>query len=103
MSGAAVFGVWGAGAYMLLIQLAPQPAGSVVYWSANAALLTWGATLCWRRMRLPYAAASMAVVAAGSAAMVGFAWAGHVMPSLPWSAWDVIRGRHIPTVHTSAK
>ena len=140
MSGAAVFGMWGAVAYSLLVQLAPQPAGSIVYWSAIAALLLWGSTLCWRRMRLPLSTAAMAIPAVASAMVAVLAAAGHIFPMLPlvwwmalgacmmapavlfmiearvnrdkwqqWkshveraSAWDAIRGRHIPVLHTSA-
>ena len=135
MSGAAWFGVWTGLAYALLVQLGPQPYGVVVYFAATAALLTWGAFLCWRRMRLACSAAAMAISAIGSAIVAVLALAGTVFPWLtvsqwivvgactaaPWvlfaiesrlnrekwqrwkahvekaSAWDAIRGRHIPS------
>lgn len=149
MSGAAWFGVWGAVAWFLLIDLAPQPGGAIVYWTACTALLLWGSALCWRRMRLPYATASMAVGAVASVMWGFLAAAGYrfytfgadPVATMPWeawvvnglcvaasailfmiesrvhrdawlkwkmyaegtSAWDAVRGRHIPPLHVSDK
>jgi hypothetical protein len=88
MWGAAVYGFFlGVGA-VLLMKFAPQPYGSIVWWGFFAGQLTWGATLCWRRTRLPFATASMAIGAATSAMLAGLAMAGHVFPDLP-RAWRV--------------
>lgn len=87
MRGAAAYGFFlGIGAVMFT-QLAPQPSGSIVWWGFFTMQLTWGAVSCWRRTRLPFAAAAMASAAATSAMLAGLAAAGHVFPDLPRVWW----------------
>jgi len=87
MKGAAVYGFfWGLGA-VFLTRIAPQPAGSVIWWGVLAVQLTWGATRCWRRTGLPFASAAMAIGAAGSALLAVLATQGRVFPNLPLQWW----------------
>ena len=64
MQAAALYGVLISLASVAFLDIAPQPAGAVVFWTLMAAQLIRGATLCWWRMRLAWAASSMLVGAA---------------------------------------
>jgi ABC-type polysaccharide/polyol phosphate export permease len=87
MLGAAVYGFFlGLGA-LLFIQLAPQPSGLILWWGFFAIQLTWGASLCWRRTRLPFATTAMVIAAASSGTLAVLAAVGHVFPDLPRTWW----------------
>jgi hypothetical protein len=90
MRGGAAFGFWVGLAWGALTMVAPQPYGAIVYWLATVALLICGSTLCWRRMRLPYAAASMAIAAAGSVVLAAMEIAGYRFPFVPWQTWAAL-------------
>ncbi len=72
---------------VLLHHLLAEPTGSIIWWTAVAVQLTWGASLCWRRTGLPFATAAMAIGAATSACLVALAASGHVFPDLPVTWW----------------
>ena len=92
MWGSAVYGFFlGVGA-LLFVQTAPQPFGSIVWWGFFEGQLTWGAVLCWRRTRLPFASAAMAIAAASSGMLAALAVAGHVFPDLPRAWWVPVGG-----------
>ena len=92
MWGSAVYGFFlGIGA-LLFIRAAPQPAGSFLWWGFFGVQLTWGAALCWRRTRLPFATAATAIAAATSCLLAGLAVAGHVFPDLPRAWWVAVGG-----------
>lgn len=83
MWGSAIYGFFlGVGA-VLFLQAAPQPAGSILCWGFLAGQLTWSATVCWRRTRLPFATAAMAVAGVTSALLAVLAAVGSVFPDLP--------------------
>ncbi len=87
MWGSAVYGFFlGVGA-LLFMRVAPQPAGSILWWGFFAGLLTWGAALCWRRTRLPYATGGMAIAGATSGILAALAAAGQVFPNLSPVGW----------------
>ena len=73
-----------------LTEKAPQPLGSVVFWSLLVVQFAYGAVVCWRRTGLPYATASLGVWAAGSALLALLAANGHVLPNLSSAGWVVI-------------
>ena len=83
MRGAAVYGFIVGLVVLFLSRIAPQPAGSVIWWSVLAVQLTWGSTRCWRRTGLPFASAAMAIGAAASALLAVLATQGRVFPNLP--------------------
>lgn len=87
MWGSAIYGFVGALITMLFLEVAPQPAGSMIWWGFLAAQLTWTALLCWRRTRLPFATAAMALGAAGSATLAALAAAGYALPEFPRVWW----------------
>jgi len=87
MLGAKNYGYFLGIACFLLIRVAPQPGGSIVWWSFLAVQLTWGATICWRRTGLPFASAAMGIGAICSALLAVLASAGHVFPDLPIEWW----------------
>ena len=87
MWGSALYGLFGGIAFALLAQAAPQPAGSIIWWSFLAGQLTWGAAVCWRRTGLPFATAAMAISAVDSALLAVLAGTGHVFPDLPLRWW----------------
>jgi hypothetical protein len=85
--GSAIYGFFlGVGA-LLFIQIAPQPVGSILWWGFFAGQLTWGAALCRRRTRLPFATAAIVIAAATSGMLTALAAAGHVFPDLPREWW----------------
>ncbi len=49
--------------------------------------LTWGATVCWRRTRLPFATAAMADGAATCAVLAALPIGGHILPNVPSARW----------------
>jgi len=83
MVGSAMYGlVLGAG-FFALTTLAPQPVGSAVWWSLLAGQLSWGASITWRRTRLPFATAAM-LAGAGASAIVAVATVlGYAFSFLP--------------------
>jgi hypothetical protein len=85
-----MYGLFAGFSASLMLVVAPQPAGSILWWGFLAGQLTWGAALCWRKMRLPYATAGLAIGAAASATLAGLAAAGHVFPRLPGPWWVFI-------------
>lgn len=87
MGGSAIYGFFlGIGA-ILLIQAAPQPIGSIVWWGFFAGHLGWAAGVCWRRTGLPNATAAMGIAAMTSGVLAALAAAGHVFPDLPIRWW----------------
>lgn len=66
MSAAAVYGFFLGISWVLFFRVAPQPLGSIVWWGFFTGQLIWGAALCWRRTRLPFATAALAIAAATS-------------------------------------
>lgn len=87
MWGSVLYGLFlGVGA-LLFMQVAPQPAGSLLWWGFFAGQLTWGAALCWRRTGLPFATAAMAIAAATAGMLVALAPVGHTFPDLPSTWW----------------
>src|SRR5471032_1568641 len=91
MSGSAAYGFLLGIGFVLISRVAPQPAGSIVWWSLLAVQLTRGSTICWRRTGLPFASAAMAIGAVESSLLAALAAAGHIFPDLP-SAWWVPMG-----------
>ena len=87
MSGSALYGAIMGLASTLLALIAPQPAGSIIWWTFLAGQLTWGAAVCWRRTGLPFATAAMAIAAATSAFLAALAATGQVFPDLPLGWW----------------
>ncbi len=88
MLGSMIYGlVLGAG-FVVAVEMAPQPVGSVVWWSLVAGQLSWGAAITWRRTRLPFATAAMLVGAGGAAILTVAALLGYVFLFLPL-AWVV--------------
>ena len=77
MYGAAMYGMFLVVSIFVLKELAPQPAGTVVWWALLAAQGTWGASIAWRRTRLPFATTSLAVSAFSSAAVAVLAALGY--------------------------
>ena len=69
MYGAATYGMFVLFPIVILKNLAPQPAGTVAFWTLLAAQFTWLATLTWRRTGLPFATASSAIGALAVAAV----------------------------------
>jgi hypothetical protein len=70
-------------AFFALCRLAPQPAGSIVYWMLVTSQLSFAALRTWSRTRLPLATASMASAAIGAALVAGSVALGHTFPFLP--------------------
>ena len=70
MLGSAFYGLLITLVMFLVGVVAPQPAGSLVLWGGLAIHGAWGATVLWRRTRLPFATAA---VAAGVFASIAFA------------------------------
>lgn len=66
---------------------APQPTGAVLLWAGFALQLAWGASVCWRRTRLPFATAAMAAGAVGSAGLSVLAAFDRVFPDAPIGLW----------------
>ncbi|BCS33242.1 hypothetical protein TBR22_A24690 [Luteitalea sp. TBR-22] len=76
--------------FFLATKVAPQPTGSVIWWSALTIQLGIGARLCWRRTGLPFVTAAMAIAAASCALLATLAAAGMVYPDLPAAWWPLI-------------
>jgi hypothetical protein len=90
MVGSVMYGCVLALAFFLATKIAPQPSGSVLWWSVLTIQLGIAARLCWRRTRLPFATAAMAIAAASCALLATLAAAGMVYPDLPAAWWPVV-------------
>lgn len=86
MAGSAMYGLLLGAGFYVLTQAAPQPAGALTWWALLAAQLSWGTSVTWRRTRLPFATAAMALGAVGAALMVCATAVGYELTSLPL-AW----------------
>jgi hypothetical protein len=62
----------------------PQPTGSIIMFGLFTAQFIWLSMISWRRMGLPYATASMAIVAAIFAGLTVLAATGQGYPNLPF-------------------
>ncbi len=87
MRGSAIYGFCLGVGGVLLAQIAPQPAGSILWWGFFTGQLTWGAALCWLRTGLPFATGAMAIAAATSGLLTALAATGHPYPDLPSGWW----------------
>jgi hypothetical protein len=85
--GPALFGLLIGVTFVVPPKLVPEPAGSVVFWAASAALLLRGALICWRRTGLPFATAAAIHGAAFSVAMSTVALFGQPFPGLSPASW----------------
>lgn len=72
---------------MVSTRLAPQPIGSVVFWSLICLQLTWLARICWSRTGLPFATAAMINGSVVSASLVVLALMGQSFPTLAPGSW----------------
>jgi len=79
---AALSGMLIAGAFVVFVSLAPQPIGSVFFWTITCVRLSWGAVTCWRRTGLAFATAAMVQGALTSVCLAVLAAMGHPFPNL---------------------
>lgn len=90
MVGSAMYGCVLALGFFLATKIAPQPAGSVLWWGVLTIQLGIAARLCWRRTALPFVTAAMTIAAAGCALLATLAAAGMVYPDLPAAWWPLV-------------
>ena len=83
MRGAGKYGILGGIVMVVLTMFAPQPVGSILFWSFTALHLMWGATVVWRRTVLVYWTTGMVLAAATSVMMAVLAMFGYVIPEVP--------------------
>ena len=125
MVGSLMYGCVLAIGFFLATKIAPQPAGSVLWWSVLTIQLGIAARLCLRRTGLPFCALLATLAAAGmvypdlpaawwpvvGASMVASPtlllvesrvnrarWNRWRASSQRCSLWDILRGRHIPNL-----
>jgi hypothetical protein len=87
MVGSALYGVLIGSAFVLFTGVLPQPGGSIALWAFLAVQMAGGATVCWRRTRLPFVTTAMAIGALAAAGLAVLAAAGFVFPNLPRGWW----------------
>ncbi len=87
MKGSAVFGLCGGVLFSLAWMYAPHPLGPIMIWTAMAAYMSWAATICWRRMRLPFVTTAGALGATVFVAFALLAASGREFPNLPLAWW----------------
>lgn len=92
MAASGLYGVVVAAAFWVCVQLAPQPAGSVIYWGLLSLQLTWGALVCWRRTGLPFMTAGLAAGAVTSACLTVIAVMGGLFPNFSAESWVLLGG-----------
>jgi hypothetical protein len=83
MLGSAMYGLLLGLGFFLLARLAPQPAGSLVWWLLVAGQLAWVASITWRRTKLPFITGAMLIGAAGATLVFCATLSGHEFPWLP--------------------
>jgi len=83
MPGSALYGAVIGIVFLMQLRVAPQPAGSMVYWLLTAIQLASGSVVCWRRTGLPRATAAFAINSATAAGLAVLAALGRVFPDVP--------------------
>lgn len=89
MAGAGLYGVLVGLVFVGFAGVAPQPTGSVLFWTVLAVQLAYGAAICWRRTGLPFATAAMTLGSAVSVWLALLATTGRVFPDLTVGEWFV--------------
>ncbi|MGV3518929.1 hypothetical protein [Luteitalea sp.] len=77
-------------AFFLMTKIAPQPTGSVIWWSFLTIQLGIGARLCWQRTGLPFVTTAMTLGALDCALLATFASRGMLYPALPSAWWPLV-------------
>jgi hypothetical protein len=90
MLGSLMYGCVLALGFFVATKIAPQPAGSVLWWSVLTIQLGIAARSCWRRTGLPFVTAAMAIAAASCSLLATLAAAGMVYPDVPAGWWPLV-------------
>jgi hypothetical protein len=78
----AIFGI-----SFFISRKAPQPAGSIVFWSLMAAHQAWIASIFWRRAALPFATAAYVTGTVVSICFATLAALGRPYPNWTLESW----------------
>lgn len=92
MAAGAYYGALLGVASLILREIAPQPAGSIILFALFTVQLSWGAVICWRRTALPFMTAALVHGAVMSLSLVVLEASGRPFSDLAPESWVFYAG-----------
>jgi hypothetical protein len=92
MKTGASFGLFLGLTSFVFLDLAPQPAGQILWFGFWSVQVSWGAVTYWRRTRLPFMTAALVLGAVMSCCLTVLAAIGRPLGQMSAEAWVLVVG-----------